>query len=499
MGKELDMKDAEPAAEASDSKADADKMQTDEAPPKPTAQDLLANNVALLEKAVRMKDTRLVMGRVLRQTGTVRKLLQPDVLSTFVRSTLPEGNPARPMLLAAINKASGGMDTDDAVQANGGAAEPAGLIPEVETYATLLVVIFLTDQKLFEEAKSVSSAALTRLSKFNRRTLDVLAARIYFYLSWSHECTGTLATIRSTLLALHRTAVLRHDDIGQETLLNLLLRNYLHYNLYDQAEKLRSKAQRPEQSRSNQQHCRYLYYLGCIRAIQLEYTEAKDCLQQAARKAPKIAHGFRVMVNKWLILVRLLLGEIPERTDFTQTGMRQALLPYFELTQAVRSGDLAAFKAVSEKFDSVFKVDKTGNLIVRLRHNVIRTGLRHINLAYSRISLADIAAKLGLAQVEDTECIVAKAIRDGGIDAVLDHENSMMMSKEVLDIYSTDEPQGAFHARIAFCMDIHNEAVKAMRFEPDAYRRTLENPEARKERQAAEQELAKALEEDDEF
>jgi hypothetical protein len=41
---------------------------------------------------------------------------------------------------------------------------------------------------------------------------------------------------RSHLLALHRTAVLRHDEYGQETLLNLLLRNYLHYNLYDQVE-----------------------------------------------------------------------------------------------------------------------------------------------------------------------------------------------------------------------------------------------------------------------
>lgn len=51
-----------------------------------------------------------------------------------------------------------------------------------------------------------------------------------------------------------------------------------------QAEKLRSKAQRPEQSRSSQQYSRYLYYLGRIRAIQLEYTDAKDCLQQAARK-----------------------------------------------------------------------------------------------------------------------------------------------------------------------------------------------------------------------
>lgn len=40
--------------------------------------------------------------------------------------------------------------------------------------------------------------------------------------------------MRSQLLALHRTATLRHNAIGSETLLNLLLRNYLHYNLYDQ-------------------------------------------------------------------------------------------------------------------------------------------------------------------------------------------------------------------------------------------------------------------------
>ena len=59
----------------------------------------------------------------------------------------------------------------------------------------------------------------------------------------------------------------------------------------------------------------------------------------------------------------------------------------------------------------MFAEDRTTNLIVRLRHNVIRAGLRRISLAYSRISLADVAAKLGLANVEDTECIVAKAIR----------------------------------------------------------------------------------------
>ena len=47
----------------------------------------------------------------------------------------------------------------------------------------------------------------------------------------------------------------------QETLLNLLLRNYLHYNLYDQAEKLRSKAPRFEAHSNQQVDLVLLYFL----------------------------------------------------------------------------------------------------------------------------------------------------------------------------------------------------------------------------------------------
>lgn len=58
-----------------------------------------------------------------------------------------------------------------------------------------------------------------------------------------------------------RTATLRHDADGQATLLNLLLRNYLQYNLYDQAEKLVSKSVFPELANNNE-WARYLYYTG---------------------------------------------------------------------------------------------------------------------------------------------------------------------------------------------------------------------------------------------
>ncbi|CAN1310644.1 Probable 26S proteasome non-ATPase regulatory subunit 3, partial [Linum perenne] len=131
------------------------------------------------------------------------------------------------------------------------------------------------------------------------------------------------------------------------------------------AEKLRSKAQRFK-AHSNQQFCRYLFYLGKIRTIQLEYTDANESLLQASRIAPIAALGFRIQCTKCAAIVRLLLGEIPERTVFMQKGMDDALRPYFELTIAVRIGDMELFKSIAENFSTTFSTDRTHNLIVRL-------------------------------------------------------------------------------------------------------------------------------------
>jgi len=44
--------------------------------------------------------------------------------------------------------------------------------------------------------------------------------------------------------------------------------------------------------------------------------------------------------------VRLLLGEVPERAEFAVPGLSQPLQPYYEVTQAVRRGNLEAFAQV---------------------------------------------------------------------------------------------------------------------------------------------------------
>ena len=71
--------------------------------------------------------------------------------------------------------------------------------------------------------------------------------------------------------------------------------------------------------------------------------------------------------------------------------------------------------------------------------------------------------RTGLPSVQDTEYIVAKAIRDGGIEAEIDHEHGWITSRATPNTYSTNDPQLAFHRRVAFCMDLHNE-VRASRF-----------------------------------
>ena len=61
-------------------------------------------------------------------------------------------------------------------------------------------------------------------------------------------------------------------------------------------------------------------------------------------------------------------------------------------------------------------------LIGRLRHNVIKAGIKRINASYSCISLQHIAEKLTLDSENDALYTVAKAIKDNVIEARIDYD-----------------------------------------------------------------------------
>jgi len=342
-----------------------------------------------------------------------------------------------------------------------------------------------------------------RIRSLNRRTLDSLAARAYFYLTLFYEQLppkppskqSPVVEIRGKLLAALRSAVLRKDVETHAAVIVLLLRNYISTADIAQADALLAQTQFPPTAPNNQM-ARWMYYTGRIRAIQLDYTEAHNNLTSATRKAPTnaVAVGFYQAAMKFLTVVELLMGDIPDRSIFSQPKLEAALAPYFELVQAVRAGEMQGFVKTVNTHAAVFRRDGTYTLVLRLRQNVIRTGIRRLSLSYSRISLRDICIRLGLESEESAEYIVGKAIRDGVIEATIDHEKGYMATKTAQDVYATREPAEAFHERIKACLGLHDECVRAMRFPMNQHRLELKSAQEARER---ERELAKEIQDGD--
>ena len=150
----------------------------------------------------------------------------------------------------------------------------------------------------------------------------------------------------------------------------------------------------------------------------------------------------------------------------SSSSSAESLYPYLCLTRAVRVGDLALFQQVSARFGSSFARDDVSSLIVRLRANVIKAGLRRINLSYSAIPLQQIEDKLRLddAFKHDGEALVVKAISDGVIDARLDPATAALHSTPTQAVYTSSQPQQQLHKRITFALDVHTDAVRALTY-----------------------------------
>jgi tetratricopeptide (TPR) repeat protein len=114
---------------------------------------------------------------------------------------------------------------------------------------------------------------------------------------WQRDRLPPSVKTRLSRLAIKINA-LETTDTAQVTVINLLLRSYLANNQYDQADKLISKSS--FQGQVNQaQSVRWLFYAGRLKAIQLNYSKAREYFQTAIRRAPKdeLAPGFVQIVS----------------------------------------------------------------------------------------------------------------------------------------------------------------------------------------------------------
>ena len=338
-----------------------------------------------------------------------------------------------------------------------------------EVYAFIFMIILtkLVDYKEYKEALT-SVQNLILFFKVNESlTINTLKAKAYYYLALITEKLNIQDQIINELQEAYRTACIEMDFISQVTLINCIIRYYLNNKNIEMARSFISKTKYVENI-SSYEDARYLFYIGKIEAIQMNYSDSYTHLSSSFRKAPeKTGDGFKNLVNKYLILVQLLMGEIPDMKSLMKSNRVRDFKefePYLLLLKIVRQGNLEEFKKGIEIYEMNFKRDGTFNLVQRIRQVVIKAGLRKINLSYSRISIKDITEKLKLENEKEAEYIIAKAIRDGVFLATINHEEGYVKSKEINDIYSTFEPQRSYQSRILFLNNIFVESQRSMKY-----------------------------------
>ncbi|SBS85953.1 26S proteasome regulatory subunit RPN3, putative [Plasmodium ovale] len=461
----------------------------------------LIESINHINNAVVYKDNRYIL-RMLKYIKGMRINIKNDtnnlmpILINLITKIFKENNPIYIILYKYINEYKE-LTKEILEFININDKTYINCLAEIEVFFYLMILLYLLDKKDYNESMKLSNLIINRINKLNKRSLDYINAKVYFYYSWIHELGCNFSGIRQELLMIYRNACLHRDIMTQTVVLNLILRNYIKHNLYDLAVKFISKTSFPDNLSSNAQYARYLYYIGKILAIQLAYSEAHSKLTQAIRKAPQntqSAKGFKLEATKMEIIVELLMGDIPDRSLFSNKIMRNKLIPYKHVVSAVRNGDINKFSKVMYDYKKLFIRDGVYLLIKRIHHNVIKTALRIINLSYSRISIGDIGKKIGVESPLDIVGITAKAIHDGVIEATIDYENQYVESKSNCDVYITGDPMKAFHKRIAFCLQLYSDAIKAMQY-PDENEKK-ENEEAKERKMRQQEELAQAEEGD---
>lgn len=187
---------------------------------------------------------------------------------------------------------------------------------ELEGFVRILLVQIWWREGSYDECLGLVDELLGKFTLANRRGLDNYTAYLYHHYARIHEKKGHDQAIREHLLQALNRACVRSDEIGQSTIFNLLLRNYIAYGHLEAAYNLVEKCVFPER-KSNNEFCKYLFYTGKIKAVRREYSESLDMLNQAIRKSPDAAKGFKIQCQKVAIVVELLMGDIPNREIFS--------------------------------------------------------------------------------------------------------------------------------------------------------------------------------------
>jgi 26S proteasome regulatory subunit N3 len=204
-----------------DTKDKEESSSTPAAPSSPASE--IKTNLALIHRGVISLEPRFT-NRVLRSLNTLRKKLNGAILRDVIGEVYAKGMSIVPHAsftthvdvpdastkdvlitwVSAIAVASD-MDVDSAAVPSAPKAAPTlELVPESEIYIRLLIIHqLLKEESSYPKAKDLANETVEKIAVLNRRSMDPIAARVWYALERAYEVNGTLAQARPYVMVFH--------------------------------------------------------------------------------------------------------------------------------------------------------------------------------------------------------------------------------------------------------------------------------------------------------
>ncbi|KAH0485035.1 MAG: hypothetical protein KVP17_002424 [Porospora cf. gigantea B] len=314
-----------------------------------------------------------------------------------------------------------------------------------------------TDTQILELARPLADLLLTEGLRLATPETDAIIARGILHFFRVLELLGCPEMAKQRLMQAFQKGKLHSLPEVQASSANCILRLLLLTSSYEEATQFALLASFPSDSTNVASFARYLLTIGEIQALRMEYDDAIQKIKLALRKTHNRGAFLRKAI-RLLIVLELLTGGQPSRTLFEDGSLSE----YEALVLAVRVGDLQEFGKVVMLHEETFRRQGTLKLVLRLRHAVLRMGLKNIDKAYQKIPLTRVMQKLGLESVSEAEGVVCQGVADGIFNGTLNHETQILQCKSAANNVGA---VGELTKRVQLVLQLHEEALVSVPYE----------------------------------
>ena len=184
------------------------------------------------------------------------------------------------------------------------------------------------------------------------------------------------------------------------------------------------------------QRVTYMYFTGRLAIFDDRFVDAEQKLAYAFQHTPARYRRNRRLIARYLLPVKLLLGQLPSRRMRAQLGLDDA---YGGIMEAMQTGSLRAFDQALATNLAAYIRDGTYLVLEKLRYAVLRRLLKRVLLIHAelrpekraQLPLALYQAALGAQgeamDLDEVECVVANMIYRKYVKGYISHKSRVLV------------------------------------------------------------------------